>query len=350
MRVTAIVTLAVVALGVLAGYIWVKYPPYREVVLERGDLSLVVSAIGKVEPVKEVDLAPKTLGRIKDILVNEGDYVEEGQLIAYMENDEIKAQVEQAKANLLRAQAELVEAKQNWYRLSAISEKEIISWSQLDNAKMKKDVAISNERKARADLMYAQALLENTFIKAPFSGKIIRKYLNPGETITLEKLLPIVTLADVSKLIVKAEVVESDIRKVKLGQRAIITADAYPGEEFPGKVTDISTSIGKKKILSDDPSEMVDTDVLETKIELEGKQKLNLGLQVEATIIVDSRKDVLVLPLEAIDKSTGVVKVKKEGGFEERKVVTGLSDGFKVEIVDGLKEGEVVLIPNRRTI
>lgn len=350
MRIAVFITLVVVALGVLAGYIWVKYPPYREVVVGRGDIRLVVSAIGKVEPLNEVDLAPKTLGRIKDILVNEGDYVEAGQLIAYMENDEIKAQVEQARANLLRAQAELVEARQNWYRLSAISEKEIISWSQLDNAKMKRDVAFSNERKARADLMYAQALLDNTFIKAPFSGKIIRKYLSPGETITLEKLLPIVTLADVSKLIVRAEVVESDIRKVKLGQRAIITADAYPGEEFLGKVTEISTSIGKKKILSDDPSEMVDTDVLETKIELEGTQKLNLGLQVEATIIVDSRKDVLVLPLEAIDNGTGMVKVKKAGGFEERKVVTGLSDGFNVEVVDGLSEGEVVLIPSRRSL
>lgn len=319
-----------------------------EVRVERKNIDLTVAAKGKVEALEEVDLAPKTLGRLKEVDVKEGDFVKKGDVIAVLENDEMKAQVEQAKANLLGVEAELKEAKQNLARFNALFRRGIISRSELDGAQMKYDLTLSQIKKSEADLRYAQALLENTYIRAPFSGKIVRRFLDPGETITLEKLLPIVTIADVSKIIVRAEIDETDIRKIKIGQSAVVTADAYPGEEFKGKITEISPVVGKKSIIADNPAEMVDTKVLEIKIELDSGQKLNLGLNVDVTIFVHNKGDVLALPLKAVRHLDGTtfVKVKKNGSYEEREVTTGLYDNENVEITSGLKEGDIVLLSN----
>ncbi len=323
-------------------------PSKDEVRVEKKNIDLIVAAKGKVEALEEVDLAPKTLGRLKEVDVKEGDFVKKGDVVAVLENDEVKAQVEQAKANLLGTEAELKEAKQNLIRFNALFKRGIISRSELDSAQMKYDLAFSQIKKSEADLQYAEALLENTYIRAPFSGKIVRRFLDPGETITLEKLLPIVTIADVSKIIVRAEIDETDIRKVKVGQPAVITADAYPREKFKGKVTEISSAVGKKKIISDNPAEMVDTKVLEVKIELDSGQKLNLGLNVDVTIFVHNKENVLVLPLKAVRDLDGTasVKVKKNGSYEEKEVTTGLYDDENVEITSGLKEGDTVLLSN----
>jgi RND family efflux transporter MFP subunit len=215
---------------------------------------------------------------------------------------------------------------------------------------MKYDVALSQLKKAEADLRYTEALLENTYIRAPFSGKITKKFLDPGETITLEKLLPVVTISDMSKIMVRTEIDETDIRKVKIGQEAVITSDAYPGEEFRGRVVEISPAMGKKTLISDNPAEMVDRDILEIKIELDSSgKKLNLGLKVDVTIFIHSKKDVLVLPrkvIEQLDRRIPLVKVKENGTYKERRITTGLYDDENVEVVDGLKEGDIIILPH----
>jgi RND family efflux transporter MFP subunit len=320
----------------------------NEVKVKKGNIDLTVAAEGKVEGFEDVDLAPKTLGRIKEINVKEGDFVKGGDVIAVLENDELKAQIEQASANVLRAEAELRESKQNWNRYTELSNKGIISSAELDIARMKYDVTLSQLKKAEADLKYAKALLENTYIRAPFSGKIIKRFLDPGETITLEKLVPIVNIADVNKIMVRAEIDDSDIGKVTLGQKATVTTDAYPGEEFKGKVVEISPSVGRKTILSDNPAEMLDTKVLEVKIELDSGEKLNLGLDVDVIILASNKEDVLMLPIEAVRHQDGMsfVKVKKNGKYQEERITTGLSDDENIEISEGLEEGDTVILQN----
>ena len=320
----------------------------NEVKVKKGDIDLIVAAKGKVEPIEDVDLAPKTLGRLKEIYVGEGDFVEKDDVIAVLENEEIKAQVEQAKANILRAEAELKETKQNWERFSELFQRGIISKSERDSARMKYDVASSQLKKAEADLSYAEALLENTYVRAPFSGKVVKRYLDPGETITLEKLLPIVTIADVSKIMVKAEIDETDIRKIDVGQKAIVTADAYPGEEFKGRIVEISPTLEKKTVFSDNPAEMVDTKVLEVKVELDSGERLNLGLNVDVTVLANNKEGVLILPVKAIKQQDGMsfVKVKKNGNYQEKNITTGPYDDENIEVIEGLEEGDTVLLQN----
>lgn len=321
----------------------------NEAQVKRGDLTSVVAAKGAVEALHEADLAPKSLGRLKEIRVEEGDFVEKGEIISILENDEIKAQVEQAKANLLKAEAELRNAEQNLQRSRMVFQKGIISNSDLDSAQLRYDVALAQLKRAQADLDHAKALFDNTYVRAPFSGEITRKFLEPGETVTLEKLLPVVTISDVSKIIVRAEIDETNISKLKIGQEAVITSNAYPGEEFRGEVVEISPAVGKKKLVSDNPSEMVDRDVLEIKIELDpSAKKLNLGLQVDVTIFVHNRSGVLVLPIKAIEElnGTSTVKLKENGNFQKREITTGAYNDENIEILNGLKEGDIVILPN----
>src|ERR1700740_1791300 len=105
----------------------------HEVKVEKRNIDLTVAAKGKVKALEEVDLAPKTLGRLKEVRVKEGDFVKKDDIVAVLENDEMEAQVEQAKANLLGAKAELREVKQNWHRFRPLFQKGIISRSELDS-------------------------------------------------------------------------------------------------------------------------------------------------------------------------------------------------------------------------
>ena len=321
----------------------------NEAQVKRGDITSVVAAKGAVEALQEADLAPKSLGRIREILVEEGDFVEKGEIIAILENDEIKAQVEQARANLLKTQVELKDAQQNLQRSRMVFQKGIISKSDLDSAQLRYDVAFAQLKREEADLEHSKAIFENTYVRAPFAGEITRRFLEPGETVTLERLLPIVTISDVSKIIVRAEIDETNISKLEIGQKAVISSDAYPGEEFRGEVVEISPAVGKKKLISDNPAEMVDRDVLEIKIELDpSAKKLNLGLQVDVTIFVYDRSGVLVLPRKAIEElnGTSTVNLKQNGNYQKRKIKTGGYNDEKIEIVDGLKEGDIVVLPN----
>ncbi len=263
-------------------------------------------------------------------------------------------------------------AKLNLKRFEELYQRGIVSKSELDNARAKHDIiraqyeasiqnlnmiragareeerkaARAKVKKAEADVRYAEAMLENTVIKAPISGKVIRKYMDAGETITFENLVPIITIADMSKIRVVAEVDETDIRKVKLDQEAVVTTNAYPGEEFRGKIVNISAVVGKKTLKSEDPAEMVDTRVLEVKIELDDGDRLTLGLNVDVEILVTYKENVLVLPLEAVKRVNGeaCVKVRKNGTLKDKKIVTGVGNGYYIEVVEGLEEGDEVFI------
>ena len=132
-----------------------------------------------------------------------------------------------------------------------------------------------------------RAQLEKTSIRSPLTGVILRKYLNAGESVWSSPNSPshpIVTVADVTTLRMRAEVDETEVGKVQVGQRAYVMADAYSRQKFWGRVTRIGQVLGKKRIRTDEPTERVDTKILEALIELDKGQQLQLGLRVDAFI------------------------------------------------------------------
>jgi multidrug resistance efflux pump len=141
-------------------------------------------------------------------------------------------------------------------------------------------------KEAQARISEAQARLDKTFIRSPIDGVVLRKHLKRGESVDASSGTPIVTVADVATLRVRADVDEADVGKIQVGQQAYVTAKAYGDQKFWGRVVRIGQSVGKKNFRTDEPSERVDTKILETLVELEPGSKLPPGLRVDTFIIV----------------------------------------------------------------
>src|SRR5262249_31531309 len=137
--------------------------------------------------------------------------------------------------------------------------------------------------RARAGLREAQAMLHKTILRAPISGVVLRKHLRAGEAVAPG--IPVVTVADTSRLRVRAEVDEIDVGRVRQGQRGYVTAAAYRGRKFEGSVVRVGQMLGRKNFRTGDPNERVDTKVLEVLIELHGRPPLPVGLRVDAFLL-----------------------------------------------------------------
>jgi HlyD family secretion protein len=305
---------------------------------------ILIAAPGRVEPIsEEIKVGTEISGKLKEILVEEGDRVQAGQVIAVLENSDYRARVASAEARLRQAEAELrrilngarhqerlqaqagveeaeavlenarieMKRRQSLYRDGFISREEVdrsereyqvakaryeaslqhqalinAAAREEDRSKAQADVAL-----ARAQLDEARARLEKTMIRSPLTGVVLRKYLKTGESVISDAPhMPIITVADTTILRVRVDVDETDVGKIRIGQRAYVTADAYAGKKFFGRVVRIGQILGKKNIRTDEPSERVDTKILETLVELDPGTELPLGLRVNTFILADTAK------------------------------------------------------------
>jgi HlyD family secretion protein len=367
----------------------------------RGDIDWHLAARGRIEGAtsQEIKLASRVVGRLQQVMVNDGDPVSRNEVVAVLENDDLKAQVDQARASLTHAEAALTRlrngarpeerdasraqmdeaqaaadnAGQNFERSKRLfADGGIVSQSVLDQnerdwkmAQARLETARQNYKLimapprfedvqadqaqvdlARAQLAQAQDNYDHTFVRSPVDGVVVKRYMNPGESISYESLYqPIVSVSDTTRLMVRTEIDETDIGKIQLGQRAEIRCDAFRGQAFYGRVVRISGGLGKKKITTDNPTEKVDTDVLESFVEVDPGSPLRVGLRVDVYIQMVRRENVLIVPLRAVESRQGVasVRVKTASGLHQQVVRQGAQDGMNVEITDGLNEGDVVV-------
>jgi HlyD family secretion protein len=309
--------------------------------------SNLIAAPGRVEPIsEEIKVSSELRGKLKEVKIEEGDTVKQGQVLAVLENDDYKAQVAEALARLQQKEAELrrvvngarkQERQEAWQgveetkaqmenaqaeanRRRSLYEKGVIAKEESDRAereykvmkarfdaaaerhsfvddkareedqaKAEADVALS-----RAQLDEARARLEKTFIRAPIDGVVLRKHLNSGESVSDMREMPIVTMANLNKMRVRMDVDETDIGKIEVGQRAFVKADAFGEEKFYGRVIRIGQILGKKNVRTDEPSERVDTKILETLIELEDGKKLSPGLRVDSFILTSANTAAII--------------------------------------------------------
>jgi len=373
----------------------------NEVEVRRGRIDSHLAARGRVEGAtsQEIKLASRVVGRLKEVKVNDGDALRKGQVVAVLENNDLKAQVEQAQANVRHAEA-VLEKLRNGARpeeraasRAALSEAQaaadnsrlnyqrsqklfqdggIVSQSVLDQAERDwkmaearlesahqnyqlimappraEDVAAAQAELAlaRGQLAQAQDNYDNTFVHSPVDGVVVKRYMNPGESISYESLYqPIVSVSDTTRLMVRAEINETDIGTIQLGQRAEIRADAFRGQTFLGRVVRISGGLGPKRIQTDNPTEKIDTDVLESFVEVDPGSPLRVGLRVDVYIKLAERENVLVIPVRSVEFLDGVptVHVRTPAGTESRKVRLGAQDGLNIEVAEGVRAGEVVV-------
>ncbi len=322
------------ALVLTMGGVWfLKTPssPVKTVTVTYGRILDRIAAQGKIEARTTVDLASKLDGRIRTIAVGEGAAVTKNRAVVILEDEYARAHLSLARAEVRDAELKL-ERRRQLYLSRAISKAEI------DEAEIALDLA-----RARRD--QAQALLSDTVIATPIPGRVIEKHREEGESVVAG--VPIVTIADVSKLRVRAEVDEEDVGSLAVGLLAQITSDAFPGRIFTGRVSEIGERVGKRGIKPEDPSRIMDTKVLEAKIDLEDPADFKLGMTVDVMIELARRDRVLIIPRRAIrrDERGDYVQVLSDGGSEIRRIVLGVGDRWDAEVLEGLKPNDPVVIP-----
>ncbi len=300
----------------------------------------LIAGPGRVEPYSEdIKIGSELSGRLKSVLVEEGDAIHRGQVLAELENADYRAQVESARASIAARQAALrkvvngarhQERDEAWSSVSeakAVMENAdselhrrrelfaagVVSREELDRYAREADVARAKYQAAveqhslvddhareedrslaEADLQLAQAQLqeaqaryEKTFIRSPIDGGVLRKHHRSGESVSNSSTVPdpILTIGDRQTLRVRVDVDETDVSKVRIGQKAYVTADAFGKQKFWGRVVRVGQQLGPKNVRTDEPTEKVDTKILETLVELDPGTQLPDGLRVDAFIV-----------------------------------------------------------------
>ncbi len=384
-----------------------KQDAFETIPVAQGALVKSVAATGRVVPHFEVEIKGKASGKIMQLPYDVSDYVEEGALLVQLDPIDESRQVSQAaaslsgvrsrmdqtrlnlqvarqnlstdiaraKADLQAAEIRLKEAQAKRQRLETLVAKRYISQeeyeagitaavlaeSELANAQVRlqeletqelalkaqsKDLSIAAaEAKAQqVALATSQQRLDETRIYAPISGVVTSRDGQIGQIVSsgisnVSGGTTIMTLADLSHIFVLASVDESDIGQVRKGQRVHITADAFPGEEFQGEVVQIS------------PKGLEESNVVtfEVKIEVLGDNKdlLKPEMTANVEIILEQKENVVQVPTEAITYDQGKATVHVLEANEKpvpRLVQTGVNNGSMVEILQGLKPGELVVL------
>lgn len=302
--------------------------------------SMTAAGPGLVEPLsEEIRVSAEISGRLARVLVDEGDRVTAGELLAVVDNGDFKARVasaeaelavreaarqrvvngarlqerEEAAAALAEAQAVLDNARadrarrENLLRERVVSKAEAddadraerVARARVDAARQRLDLLTAGSRDedkarahadvglARARLDEARALYGKTLVRAPIAGVVLRRHRKAGESVSTQFDSPIVTLADDRVRRVRVDVDEADVGRIAVGQAAYVTADAFGDRRFPGKVVRIGHLLGRKNVRTDEPTERVDAKILETLVELADGRELPFGLRVQAFIGVN---------------------------------------------------------------
>lgn len=269
-----------------------------------------VYATGTVEPVQMIPIAPKISARIVSLDADEGLVVTKGQPLAQLEDDDIRQ-------SLAEAEARLVQAEKEWGRSRTLAKSGAISKTALENAQATFDTTKAAVERTRAELSYLQLI-------APEDGTIIRRDGEIGELAT--PTAPVFWITGGNKMRIETEVDEEDIALVKPGQDVAISADAYPGEIFHGAVLSI-TPKGDPVARS-----------YRVRVSLAEDAPLMIGMTAETNIITQKKDKALMVPTTAIKDNE--IWIKRGKNFEKAAVKTGIKTDTKIEILEGLGEGD----------
>ena len=360
--------------------------PSKLATVEHGDLARSVVATGKIEPLAKVEVKSKASGIVEKIFADYGDRVKQGQVLVELDKEQLRARVAEARANLQAAEAAVESAQATYERnvvdaqgpdvpfLKSTAERQrklevegLVSMAVAEDAEKsyqlavnkqlsaQRNVAVSRAEVARAKAQVAQmqaALdnaeedLRNSTIVSPMDGLVLSRDVEVGDAVSSILILGsqatnIMTLGDVSEVYVKGKVDESDISKVYLGQPARISVESLKDRKFMGKVTKISP-LGVEK-------ENVTT--FEVRVSIQNPTgELKANMSANAEIILEEKNDVLMVPEAAViydkDRHT-FLETPDPGSKTGRRRLSaklGISNGVKTELIEGLKEGQQVIL------
>lgn len=355
----------VVAAVAAACYFLTSSAPSKGVALEtakvkKDSISNIVTSTGTVEPITQVEVGTQVSGIISKIYVDYNSVVKKGQLIAELEKTLLESELASQKATLASGKTEYEYQKKNYDRAVQLYQKQLISDTEYENDVYLYEKAKNAYEKSQADLVRAVTNLNYAMIYSPIDGVVISRAVDEGQTVAASFNTPtLFTIAnDLTKMQVIANVDEADIGQIALGQRVSFIVDAFPNDVFQGEVLQI-------RLEATTTSNVVTYEVVVNAPNPD--LKLKPGLTANISIYALEKNNILTVPAKALrfmpdealtgdgakivaetaaaqDDLTKHVWVRDGEGLREVPVKVGITSGSATEIVEGLQEGEVVIV------
>jgi RND family efflux transporter MFP subunit len=286
--------------------------------VERRAIAQFLETNGTVESDNDVALVARTSGPIVELVAEEGMRVEQGQLLARIDDDEIRARLELAKVNL--GEAELAHR-----RATAQYENQILSRELFDQAAAKVEASRAQVRENEVQLAY-------TSIRAPFRGMIVERHVKFAEHV--QSGTPLFRISEFDPLQCPIQVPEKDLARLEVGQPAHLTVEAFPGERFDARVLRVAPVVDSA------------TGTVKVTLEVQTRGRLRPGMFASVFLETDRHAGALVIPKRALVlESIGDTVYIKDGDVARRRSVRlGFDEGDHVEVVAGLEEGQEVII------
>ncbi len=319
----------------------------RVQVLTPTQASTVLTATGYTYARARAAVGAKIIGRVVDLPVDEGDTIAAGDIIAVLDSEDLQASVRLAEASLNEARARLADAEREFARQADLVEDRLTSQALYDTALTQREVALAQVGTAEARLNSAQATLDYTVVRAPIDGVIIERNIEMGEMVapggftSQQSTGSIVRIADPASLEVEADINESYIARLQLGQRASIRVDAVPGFEYSGRLRQIVPTADRQravvqvKVSIDNIDERLVPDMSCTVTFLEEG--------IDETELIQPPK--LLVPEQAIQYAGGAAFLFQvdDGRLRRVRVALGEASDGRVEVLEGVQGGETIV-------
>jgi macrolide-specific efflux system membrane fusion protein len=317
--------------------------------VKRGDLAIEVLETGKVQPREKVDVKSKVPGQVLKVFVEAGDHVKKGQLLLQLDPVDYERNVAKTEADVAAAENALEFAQLSLERRQRGLEARGVAQTDVDFAMSDVKAKTVAVRTAKVAYNASSDQLRYTRILAPIDGTVTERGIQQGEVVTpgVQATFDgkaLLTVADLSTLIVKADLNQIDVAKVRMGQQVTVTLDALPGKTYEAKITKIAPASVTPK---DKQVDVFPVEATLTKADV----LIKPGMTADVRIHIEKKEKVLSLPIEAVVKEAGKQYVTRVTTGEKGKqktdkveVKVAARNEREVEITDGIKEGEQVVI------
>lgn len=327
------ITVGVLAVA-LAGAAWafLRAPRVDAMVMQMAPLVRTLQFSARVATLSRVDIGSTLTGRVAQVLVREGAQVHRGETLIRLETDELSAALAQAVAAERQADATLLASQATLRRVQQLVAQGFYSAAQLDEATRAVDVALAQRGSARASVAAASARLTQATLVAPADARVLSRQVEPGQIVQPGKALMSLALTGPTQL--SAQVDERFLDQLQPGQQAMVVADAFATQPFAARVLSIAPVVDSQR------------GAIEVKFALEGQAPVFLREDMTLSVDVETarRERALVLPIAALRASGAAVLVLQAGRVQERAVRLGLRTLDAAEVLEGLSEGDVVLL------
>ncbi len=309
-------------------------------VVKKGDVSKIVSSTGKITAAEEVNISSDIMGKVIKLYVKEGENVKAGQVLAKLDDTDAKASYDKAVSYYESQKTNYSLKKSDFERKKVLYEKNLISKKEYEDAESSLLMAENTLKQAEADVISSKNRLDKCTIISPIDAIVTKIKVKEGENVITGTMnnpgTVLFVLSNVNDIDLVADVNESEVPIVSIGDSVMIDVDAFPNKKFSGYVYDISkypTTSSTGVVTYPVKIRIIDKDI-----------KFYPGMTGNCEIIVDKKKDVINIPLRGMIKKKGSgVFLYKNGIAKFKEIKIGLMGDLNVEVVEGLNEGDTII-------